>query len=240
MDETLKLIALAQNGDDTAMEKLVNDNSRLIWSIVRRFTNRGYENEDLFQIGAIGLVKCIKKFDTSFNVKFSTYAVPMIIGEIKRFMRDDGMIKVSRSLKELAIKAKFTLDRLTKEKGGEVTIEELSKELAADKGDVIMALEADKNVESIYACVYDSSAGNNITLADRLTSSDTTEKSINSIFISQILDTLSEREQKIIKLRYFADRTQTEIANKIGISQVQVSRIEKKALLKLRELAVQS
>lgn len=235
MDNTLKLIALAQQGDEKAMETLVSENSRLIWSIVKRFCGRGYEKDDLFQLGAIGLIKCIKKFDTSFNVKFSTYAVPMIIGEIKRFMRDDGIIKVSRSLKELAIKAKYTADKLSKEKGREATIEEISSELSADTCDIIMALEADKNVESIYASLYDND--NSMTIADRLTTSDSTEKSVNSIFISQILNTLSEREQKIIRLRYFADKTQTEIANKIGISQVQVSRIEKKALLKLREHA---
>lgn len=235
MDNTLKLILLAQQGDEKAMETLVNENSRLIWSIVKRFCGRGYEKDDLFQLGAIGLIKCIKKFDTSFNVKFSTYAVPMIIGEIKRFMRDDGIIKVSRSLKELAIKAKYTADKLSKENGREATIEEISAELSADTCDIIMALEADKNVESIYASLYDND--NSMTIADRLTTSDSTEKSVNSIFISQILNTLSEREQKIIRLRYFADKTQTEIANKIGISQVQVSRIEKKALLKLREHA---
>jgi RNA polymerase sporulation-specific sigma factor len=198
------------------------------------------ENDDLFQIGAIGLIKCIKKFDTSFNVKFSTYAVPMIIGEIKRFLRDDGMIKISRSLKELAIKAKFTSDKLTKEKGREATIDEIASELNAESGDIIMALEADRCVESIYNPIFDTSDSNQATLSDRLISSDSTEDSVNSIFISQLLETLSKREQSILKLRYFADKTQTEIADKIGISQVQVSRIEKKALLKLRGCAGES
>lgn len=235
MDRTLELIKLAQKGDKTAEENILEENKGLIWSIVRRFTNRGYEAEDLFQIGAIGLVKCIKKFDLSYDVKFSTYAVPMIMGEIKRFLRDDGMIKVSRPLKEIAIKAKYMQDLLTKEKGSEPTVDELAAAIEVEVGDLILAMEADKEVESLYSTVYQSD-GNPVYLIDKLDlKADENEKLVESIVLKQFIEKLEPREREIINLRYFLDKTQTEVAKKIGVSQVQISRIEKKVLKKLRE-----
>lgn len=235
MDRTLELIKLAQNGDKTAEENILEENKGLIWSIVRRFTNRGYEAEDLFQIGAIGLIKCIKKFDLSYEVKFSTYAVPMIMGEIKRFLRDDGMIKVSRPLKEIAVKAKYMQDLLTKQKGNEPSVDELASALEIEVGDLILALEADKEVESLYSTVYQSD-GNPVFLIDKLDiKEDENEKLVENIVLKQFIEKLEPREREIINLRYFSDKTQTEVAKKIGVSQVQISRIEKKILKKLRE-----
>lgn len=235
MDRTLELIRLAQDGDKKAEELILEENKGLIWSIVRRFTNRGYEAEDLFQIGAIGLMKCIKKFDLSFEVKFSTYAVPMIMGEIKRFLRDDGMIKVSRPLKEIAVKAKYMQDHLTKQKGCEPSVDEIAAAIAVDVGDLVLAMEADKDVESLYSTVYQSD-GNPVFLIDKLDiKEDENEKLVESIVLRQFINKLEPREKEIIMLRYFSDKTQTQVAEKIGVSQVQISRIEKKILKKLRE-----
>lgn len=233
--DTIELIKLAQKGDKEALERIIKENSGLIWSIVKRFTNRGYDTDDLFQIGSMGLIKCVKKFDMSFDVKFSTYAVPMIMGEIKRFLRDDGMIKVSRSLKEIAIKAKYLKDKLTKELGEEPTISQLALGLEIGVDDLILALDADREVESIYKTVY-SNDENSVYLIDKLeVKADENEKIINNIVLKNVINTLEEREKKIISLRYFYDKTQVEVANSLGISQVQVSRIEKKVLKKLRE-----
>lgn len=235
MDRTLKLIKQAQNGDKEAEELILEENKGLIWSIVRRFTNRGYDTDDLFQIGAIGLIKCIKKFDLSFEVKFSTYAVPMIMGEIKRFLRDDGMIKVSRPLKEIAIKAKYMQDHLTKQKGSEPTVYEIAAAIDVDVNDLVIAMEADKEVESLYSTVYQND-GNPIFLIDKLDiKDDENEKLVDSIVLRQFIDKLEPRDKEIIMLRYFSDKTQTEVAKKIGVSQVQISRIEKRILKKLRE-----
>lgn len=233
-EEILDLIELAQQGDDHAKELLIKNNSGLIWSIVRKFFNRGYDGDDLYQIGAIGLLKCIQKFDTSYNVKFSTYAVPMIMGEIKRFLRDDGIIKVSRPLKEIAIKAKYMKDTLTKENNQEPTITELANAIDVAEEDLILALDASKDVESLYTTVYQGD-GNGVYLIDKLQQkNDNQEKIVENIVLKELINTLEHREKQIIELRYFEDKTQTEIARFLGISQVQVSRIEKKVLTKIR------
>ena len=235
MDETLRLIEAAHNGDKDARERLVTENMGLIWSIVRRFSGRGYEVEDLFQIGSIGLMKAIDKFDTSFQVKFSTYAVPMISGEIKRFLRDDGMVKVSRSIKENGWKIHRASEKLLYETGREPTIEELSRETGLFKEDIVLALEAGTEIESIYKTVYQGD-GNEIFLVDKLPEkSDENENLINSLAIKQIMEELSEQERTIIELRYFQEKTQTEVAKALSVSQVQISRMEKRILLKMRE-----
>lgn len=235
MDKTLELIKLAQSGDKKASDELIEQNLGLIWSIVKKFTNRGYEAEDLFQIGAIGLIKCIRKFDLSFNVKFSTYAVPMIMGEIKRFIRDDGLIKVSRPLKEIAVKVKYMQDSLIKQNGCEPTVNELAAALEIDVCDLIMAMDANREVESLYSTVYQND-NNPIYLIDKLgMANDNNEKIVDNIVLNQVINTLTSREKQIINMRYFEDKTQTEVAKAIGVSQVQVSRIEKKVLIKLRE-----
>lgn len=233
--DTLELIKRSKQGDKEARNQVVTENIGLVWSIVRRFANRGHELDDLFQIGSIGLIKAIDKFDTSFEVKFSTYAVPMITGEIKRFLRDDGMIKVSRSLKETAYKAKIASDKLGNFLGREPTIEEISKELSVPIEDIVMALESGAEVESLYKTIYQGD-GNAIYLIDKLEENkDENQSMIDRIALKEILDTLEEKDRDLIKLRYFYDKTQTDIAKELGISQVQVSRLEKKILKKMRE-----
>lgn len=233
--ETLDLIVLSQAGDKEARDRIVAENVGLVWSIVRRFANRGHEMEDLFQIGSIGLMKAIDKFDLDFDVKFSTYAVPMISGEIKRFLRDDGMIKVSRSLKELAIKIRVTRDHFIYENGRDPSMEELSEALDVPKEDLVMAMETSSEVESLYKTIYQGD-GNAIFLIDKLTQTeDEHEGLVDRLALREIIASLDEKEQEIIKLRYFQERTQTDIAKELGISQVQVSRIEKKILKTMRE-----
>jgi RNA polymerase sporulation-specific sigma factor len=229
------LIEKAQNGDKNAAEKIVQENVGLVWSIVKKFSNRGYEADDLFQIGSIGLLKCIYKFDAKYEVKFSTYAVPMIMGEIKRFLRDDGMIKVSRPLKELSVKAKYAKERITQERGKEPTISELAEELKAETNDLILALEAGMEVESLYSAIYQGD-GTPIYLIDKLElSKDSNESLVDMIALKEIIKGLNPKERQVIVMRYFDDKTQTEVANAIGVSQVQVSRIEKKVLNVIRE-----
>lgn len=233
--DTLELIKLSQQGDKVARDRIVTENIGLVWSIVRRFANRGHELEDLFQIGSIGLIKAIDKFDTSFDVKFSTYAVPMITGEIKRFLRDDGMIKVSRSLKEIAGKVKNAKEKLGNQLGREPTIEEISQEIEVDTDDIIMALESNSEVESLYKTIYQGD-GNAIYLIDKLEQEqDNHEAIVNHIALHEIIESLDEKDRNIINLRYFHDKTQTDIAKELGISQVQVSRLEKKILKTMRE-----
>ncbi len=236
MDATMSLIEAAHQGDKDAREKLVVENMGLVWSIVRRFAGRGYEMEDLFQIGSIGLMKAIDKFDTSFQVKFSTYAVPMISGEIKRFLRDDGIVKVSRSIKENGWRLRRAEEKLLCELGREATIEELSKETGIMVEDIVMAIEANTEIESIYKSVYQGD-GNEIYLLDKIQEkTDENEKSVNSIALQQIMGELTDEERKLIELRYFHEKTQVEVAKELLVSQVQVSRMEKKILLKMRGL----
>lgn len=235
MDRTIELIKRAKEGDQNARNQVASENLGLVWSVVRRFSGRGYDLEDLYQIGCIGLLKCIDKFELSYDVKFSTYAVPMIMGEIKRFLRDDGMVKVSRSLKETAYKVYVTRERMVNEMGMEPTLEELASCLEIDKEDIVVAMEANSEVESIYKTIYQND-GNSIYLIDKLVSvEDESQKAVNQLALEELMSDLDEKEKTIITMRYFEDKTQTEIAKIVGISQVQVSRIEKKVLLKMRE-----
>ena len=235
MDEVAKLIQAAHDGDKAARDKLVADNMGLIWSIVRRFAGRGHEMEDLFQIGSIGLLKAIDKFDLSYDVKFSTYAVPMITGEIKRFLRDDGMIKVSRSLKEIAYKAKTAKEMMNNRLGREPTIDELAEELGICVEELAVALESGAEVESIYKTIYHGD-GNTISLIDKIEETENdNEKLLNRIVLQELISALEPQEKRIITMRYFLDKTQTEIAKELGISQVQVSRLEKKILKSMRD-----
>ena len=238
MDETIALIEQSHSGDKEARDLLVKNNLGLVWSIVRRFDNRGHELEDLFQIGSIGLMKAIDKFDTGFDVRFSTYAVPMITGEIKRFLRDDGMIKVSRGLKENAIKIKSAEARLQRELGREITLGELTEATGIPREEIVMSLEASVEVESIYKSIYQSE-GHDICLADKLPEKkDQNEVLLNQMLLKQLMEQLTDMEQELIKQRYYQERTQAQVAESLSISQVQVSRLEKKILLRLRRLAV--
>lgn len=235
MDETMKLIVMAHEGDKTARDQLVIDNVGLIWSIVRRFTGRGYEPEDLFQIGSIGLIKAIDKFDLSYEVKFSTYAVPMITGEIKRFLRDDGMIKVSRSIKEMGARVKSVREVMAYSLGREPTIEEIAGEIGASKEEVAASIEAGAEVESLYRTVNKNDE-NSIYLIDKIEEENTEhEQLLNRMVLKELLATLTDKEQEIILRRYFYNETQSQIAKRLGISQVQVSRLEKKILRQMRE-----
>lgn len=234
-DRVKELIKLAQNGDETAKSIIIKENSGLIWSIVRRFRERGCDAEDLFQIGSIGLLKCIDKFDLNYNVEFSTYAVPMVMGEIKRFLRDDGMIKVSRPLKELAVKARYMQEAMFKKNGEMPTVSVLAKAVGADTETLAEALESARDIESINRTVYQSD-GNGIFLIDKITGGENNEDTIvDVIALREIMENMPETERKILKMRYFDDKTQAETASAIGISQVQVSRIEKRAKEFLKE-----
>lgn len=233
---TIELIKKAKNGDKHAQSILVENNLGLVWSIVRRFQNRGYEVDDLFQIGSIGLIKAINKFDLSFEVKFSTYAVPMIIGEIKRFIRDDGLIKVSRSLKELSVKVRITKEVMSKEFGREPTINEIAERLNVSAEDIVMAMEAGYSPESLYNTLGEGDS-TQVMLIDRIDGDSGISESdlIDRIDLQQVIDTLKPRERQIIVLRYFKEKTQVQIAKLLGISQVQVSRIEKKILSDIKK-----
>ncbi len=234
MEEVAVLIARSQAGDKEAREVLIEKNLGLVHHIVRRFLGRGYDAEDLFQIGSIGLMKAIDKFDLAYDVKFSTYAVPMISGEIKRFLRDDGMVKVSRTLKENGWKIRQASERIAHEKGREATLEEIALATGISKEDIVMAMEANVEVESIYKSVYQSD-GNEIYLVDKLPEKkDDNEKLLNHMLL-ELIGELGEEERLLIRLRYFQDKTQVEVAKNLGISQVQVSRMEKKILVRMRE-----
>lgn len=235
--EVKRLIALSQSGDSRARDTLVQCNIRLVWSVVQRFLNRGYEQEDLFQIGCIGLLKSVDKFDLSFDVKFSTYAVPMIIGEIQRFLRDDGTLKVSRSLKEQANKIRKTKDELSKKLGRLPTVKEVAEALGITPEDVVFAQEANKPPTSIHETVFEND-GDPITLMDQI-SDDSEDKWFDKMALGEAIESLSERERLIVYLRYYKDQTQSEVASRLGISQVQVSRLEKKILKSIKEQIAQ-
>ena len=235
MDRTIALIQRSHEGDEEAKAQLVEENTGLVWCIVRRFHNRGVEAEDLFQIGSIGLLKAIDKFDLSYEVKFSTYAVPMIAGEIKRFLRDDGMIKVSRSLKELAYKAYLCQERLQEQWGRDPTIPEIAEHLGVANEELTQALDASGDIESLYKPIYQNE-GQEIRLMDKLPDQEGgEEKLLNHMLLGQLLTYLNKEERRLIYLRYFANQTQTQVGDVLGISQVQVSRMEKKILKNLRE-----
>ncbi len=229
-----KEILEAQNGNTEVLAKLVEKNTGLIWSIVRRFKDRGYELEDLYQIGSIGFIKSIKRFDTSFDVKLSTYAVPYILGEIKRFIRDDGSVKVSRSVKELAAKIRDIQARHLREKGEEISISELAKELKISKEEIAVALDSLNPTVSIYEKIYSDEEGG-IHLADKLdTGIDEAETIVDNLSLKNAISMLGERERQLIILRYFRNKTQMQVAKILGVSQVQVSRMEKKILEQIK------
>ena len=237
MDATLALITRAQQGDQQATEQLIKENSGLVWSVVKKFARRGYELDDLFQIGAIGLLKCIRKFDLSYEVKFSTYAIPMIIGEIKRFLRDDGMIKVSRPMKEMATKARYAQEALTARLGRQPTLNEVAAEIGTQTEDLVVAMEAGLDVESLYTTIYQGD-GSPIYLIDKVgqrADKDKSDRAIDVLALKQLIGRLKPKERQVIILRYFQDKTQMEVAKAIGVSQVQVSRIEKKVLAALKD-----
>ena len=235
MEHTLTLITLAHQGDKAARDTLIEENIGLVWSIVRRFQNRGVETEDLFQIGSIGLIKAVDKFDPSYEVQFSTYAVPMIAGEIRRFLRDDGMLKVSRSLKELAGRIYSTKDEMEKKNGREPTLFEVADELGVSQEDLVLAMEAQTQVESLQQVIYQGE-GSDISLMDKLEEEENqSEQVVDRLLLEEVLKSLEGRERQLIYMRYFQEKTQAVIARQLGISQVQVSRLEKKILGKLRK-----
>lgn len=230
-----ELLIRIENGDKKAKEEIIENNVGLVRSVIKRFSGRGHEVEDLFQIGCIGLIKAVDKFDRSFDVAFSTYAVPMIIGEIKRFIRDDGIIKVSRAYKDISAKAAAVRERLMSESGNEPTLSQIADELGITPQELSTALEAVMRPESLYAKTDDGKSESR-EMVDKIECDiDYEEKIENRIMLSEAFDGIDEREKLIIYMRYFKQRTQSEIAAMLGISQVQVSRLEKKVLLKMRE-----
>ncbi len=236
-ENDIELIKMAKQGETKELEDLIKNNNGLIWSIVRRFQGRGYEIEDLYQIACIGFIKAIKRFDTSFEVKLTTYAVPYMLGEIKRYIRDDGPVKVSRSIKELGIKIKELQKEYFYKKGKEITIEEIEKELRVSKEDIILAIEATKKPESIEGSInnINSKSEKSINLIDKL-STDKNEEEIltNKMVINELIEELEERDKKVILLRYFKGKTQNEVAKILGVTQVQISRIERRALNRMK------
>lgn len=225
----------AQSNDDKAMTEIIEINSGLLWSIVKRFLGRGYEAEELYQIACIGFIKAIKRFDVSYDVRLSTYAVPYILGEIKRFIRDDGPIKVSRSLKELCAKIKEIQREYLSKKGEEISILEISKLLKVSKEEIAMALESQRPLESIDEEAYEEDNGGEAKISKIDNGKDETALLIDKICINDLIEELETREKQIILLRYYRGKTQTEVAKMLGITQVQVSRIEKKILFNMKE-----
>lgn len=234
-----KLFELARNGDKKAKEKIVSDNEGLVWSIARRFMGRGYDLDEIFQIGCIGLLKAIDRFDSEYQVQFSTYAVPLISGEIKRFLRDNGMIKVSRILKQNGYKISKAREELNARLCREATLDEIAHATDLSIEEIVMATEANREIESIYQTVYENE-GSEMYLVDKFVdegkSGLESEEIMNRMLVAQILDSLAERDKKLIEMRYFQDKTQTQVAKEMGISQVQVSRMEKKLLQNMRNL----
>ncbi|REJ08985.1 RNA polymerase sporulation sigma factor SigF [Halobacillus trueperi] len=227
-----ELIKKSQAGDQEARDYLVERNTRLVWSVVQRYLRRGYDQDDLYQIGCIGLLKSIDKFDLSYDVRFSTYAVPMIIGEIQRFIRDDGSVKVSRSLKELNHKVRAKKEELLKEYGRSPTVNELADALGLTREEIVQAEEVGRTPQSIYETVYENE-GDPITLVDQIAEEESNW--FDHLTLQDVMSKLDKRERLIIYLRYYKDQTQTEVAERLGISQVQVSRLEKKILADMKE-----
>lgn len=235
MEHTLGLLQKAHQGDKAAREQLVKENLGLVFCVVKRFNGRGTETEDLIQIGSIGLLKAIDRFDMEYDVKFSTYAVPMIAGEIRRFLRDDGMIKVSRALKETAYKTSLAREKLEHEMGREPTVEEVASEVGISAEDVLLAMESSAEIESLQKPIYQSE-GTDIYLQDRLEEKvNRSEEIINRMFLCGLLKSLDQDEYELIRMRYFEGKTQSEIAGLMSMTQVQVSRMEKKILEKMRK-----
>ena len=255
MDEVSVLIAKSQAGEKQAREVLIEKNLGLVHHIVKRFVGRGCDPEDLFQIGVIGLMKAIDRFDLSLQVRFSTYAVPLITGEIKRFLRDDGLVKVSRSIKENALKVRVARGQLQGELSREPTLQEIAARTRLSEEDIVMAMEADSSVESIYSAVYQED-GSEMYLVDKVVQGERgsaagsvgsfagqradpeKEELLNKLLIRQLMEELEEEDRRLIYMRYFENKTQVEVAKVMQISQVQVSRLEKKILRKMRERAL--
>ncbi len=235
-ENNIEAIKKSQKGDKKELEKLIEENNGLIWSIVKRFIGRGYETEDLYQIGCIGFIKSIKRFDTSYEVKLSTYSVPYILGEIKRYIRDDGPIKISRSIKELGVKIREIQRVHLAKKGEELGIKEIAKELNITKEEVAVAIEANNSISSLEDCKYtDHKNGNKISIMDKLsTNRDEQEIIVNKLTIKNIIEELEQKEKEVILLRFYKEKTQTQVAKILGITQVQVSRIERKVLNKMK------
>jgi len=230
-----ELLQMAKEGNKEALDSIVQNNSGLVWSVVKRFLNRGYEKDDLYQIGCIGLIKAVRKFDFNFNTQFSTYAVPAIMGEIKKFLRDDGLIKVSRSIKETASKIKLATEFYFGKNGIEPTVSELAKHLKISEEEIVMALEALKPTESLNA-VLNEDDKNPVFLLDKIEDgSYDVNKEIEKIALKQLIAELNPKERKLIAMRYFKGQTQSTVADVLGISQVQVSRMEKKILENMRK-----
>lgn len=237
MDRAAELIRRSQDGDKEARETLIRENMGLVHHVVRRFLGRGVEAEDLAQIGAIGLMKAIERFNLSYEVRFSTYAVPMIAGEIRRFLRDDSMLKVSRSLKELAVKAARLREELLMKRGEEPGIEELAERLGVEPEELVQAYDSCSEVESLHKIIYQGD-GEGVSLMERVEEKkDEQEVMLNRLLVSQLLDTLEPKERRLILLRFFYDKTQAQVAGELGMTQVQVSRMEKKILLTLKKRA---
>lgn len=231
-DKNQQLLHLAQNGDEDAKNNLINQNYPLIKSVIKRYKNKGIDYDDLFQLGCVGFVKAINNFNTSFGVKFSTYAVPMIAGEVKRFLRDDGSIKVSRALKSLAIQIKKFVDT-TSQNSAPPTIEQIAKHFNVDTQEVVFAMDSNLRPVSLSAKIDDDEDG--LSLQDLIQSPESDDSMLDHIVLKNLIKNLDEREQKVIILRYYRDKTQSEIAKSLGVSQVQVSRIENKVLKQFKK-----
>lgn len=234
-DEKTALLIKIKQGDKTARETFINGNLRLVLSVIQRFSNRGENMDDLFQVGCVGLIKAIDNFDLSQNVKFSTYAVPMIIGEIRRYLRDNNTIRVSRSMRDTAYKALALRERMTAQNAKEPTVEEIAKEIDLPKEDVVMALDAILDPVSLHDPIY-SDGGDAIFVMDQLSDKKNTDENwLEEIALKEAVKKLSDREKKILTLRFFDGKTQMEVASEIGISQAQVSRLEKNALTRIKK-----
>ncbi len=233
-ERTLGLIQQAKSGDQEALQTLTIENSPLIKSIIKRYIGKGIEYDDLFQLGSMGFIKAVKNFDTSFNVKFSTYVVPMIIGEIKRFMRDDGTIKVSRSIKSTNIQINRYVESFVKENGDKPTIEQIAKHFEIDAQEVVFIMDSARMPISLYT-PFEDGENKSLLLIDRYVQDNSGDEMFENIALKEALKNLEERDKMIILMRYYRDKTQSEIAKELKISQVQVSRLEMKILNKMRE-----
>ncbi len=232
-EQTFDLLNQAKNGDDLAKEKLITLNSPLIKSVIKRYLNKGIEYDDLYQLGALGFVKAINNYDANFNVKFTTYAVPMIAGEIKRFLRDDGSVKVSRSIKHTAILIKNFIYEYNKKYGDNPTLEQLSNEFKMDTSEIVFAMEANTTPLSLNEKFNEDE--DSTTILDKLSDNFNVDGFLDKLTIRDMIENLSAREKQVIIMRYYLDKTQSEIAKELGVSQVQVSRIENKVLKEMKD-----
>ncbi len=231
--QTLRLIKLAQDGDQDAKDMLINEHYPLVKSVIRRYRNKGIDYDDLFQLGCVGFVKAINNFDTSYNVRFSTYAVPMIAGEVKRFLRDDGYIKVSRAIKSQAVEINRYLDSLPADSPAP-SITDIAEKFNLEPQEVVFAMDSTRYPVSLSTPV-DSTEEGSVTLGERIATQEEEDSKLDHFILKQLIESLSPRDRKIIIMRYYRDKTQSEIAKELGVSQVQVSRIENKVLQNMRK-----